>query len=832
VIGDFVSNDLRDEIAREEARLAALKAEAQRIETRLASLRTAEHPPSRQRVLPILAPPAPRPSSTAEKIALFRELFRGRSDLFPKRWENNKTGKSGYALACSNEWELGVCAKPKVKCGECPNQAFLPVSDAQILRHLQGRHVMGVYPMLQDETCWFLAADFDKGSWQEDIAAFAETCRAIDIPVEIERSRSGKGGHAWFFFSAPVAAATARRLGTFLLTETMSRRHELRLDSYDRLFPNQDTMPRGGFGNLIALPFQYRSVVAGNTVFLDRNFDPFSDQWAHLAAVPRIDPSRVQAIADDAVRNGRVIGVRASATGDAADSAPWTRRPSGRTQRARIAEPLPAEVRVVFGQQLFVQKSGVPPALLNQIKRIAAFQNPEFYRRQAMRLSTGNTPRVIGCAHDEPEHVAIPRGCLDDLVSLLGEHDVALRLDDQRVQGSPVDWTFRGSLDPDQDAAARAMLEHDTGVLSAPPGVGKTVIGAWLISQRARNTLVLVHRQVLVEQWVAQLALFLGIDAHEIGVIGGGRRKRTGRLDVAMMQSLAKRGVVDDAVAEYGHVIVDECHHLPAVTFERVLAESKAKFVTGLTATPYRKDGHQPIIHMQCGLMRHAIDARARTAQRPFEHTYFCRETGFRLADTADSSIQALYAALAADESRNGLILDDVIAAVNDGRSPLVLTERVDHLEFLAANLRSFARHLIVLHGGMSARARREAIARLGEIPETDERLVIATGRFVGEGFDDPRLDTLFLAMPVAWKGTIVQYTGRLHRHHSAKRNVRVYDYVDGDVPVLARMFDKRRRSYEALGYVEAEMPVEMRPFPRATSREYDDTYVDDAGIA
>jgi superfamily II DNA or RNA helicase len=497
---------------------------------------------------------------------------------------------------------------------------------------------------------------------------------------------------------------------------------------------------------------------------------------------------------DDA---GRFVGP----TGDEEPEAPWKLLPSRRPKVAPIAEPIPGEVRAILAQRLFVEKARLPSALLNQIKRLAAFQNPEFYQRQKARLSTALTPRVIGCAEELAQHIALPRGCADDLDALLRAHRSILRLEDQRVDGRPVDVRFDGRLTTVQNEGAGALLAHDIGVLVAPPGSGKTVVGAHLVAARGRSTLVLVHRKPLLDQWVTQLALFLGIEARAIGQIGAGKRWRTGWIDVAMIQSLVRHDRIDDAVGEYGHVIVDECHHLPAVSFERVLAEVKACFVLGLTATPYRRDGHQPIIHMQCGPVRHLVDPRALAAGRPFDHRVICRDTTFHGELDPRVGIQGLYASLAEDPARNELILDDIISAVDAGRSPIVLTERKDHLEYLASRLRAFARHVIVLHGGGRAKARRETFEHLAAIPEGEERLVLATGRYVGEGFDDARLDTLFLAMPIAWRGTVVQYAGRLHRLHPGKQEVRIYDYVDREIPVLAKMFEKRLRGYRALGY-------------------------------
>ena len=536
----------------------------------------------------------PPPSTAGQKVALFRGLFRGRDDVFAKLWVNPRTDRKGYAPACANEWVRGVCEKPRVKCSECPNQAFISVSDQVVLDHLQGRHVIGVYPLLEDDTCWFLAADFDEESWADDVAAFVETSRTLGLSAAVERSRSGNGAHVWFFFAAPVPAATARRMSCYLITETMSRRHQLAMASYDRLFPNQDMLPRGGFGNLIALPLQHEARERGNTVFVDDRLVPHADQWAYLASLSRIAPTTVDAIAREAVARGQVIGLRIASTGEDEDETPWEAPPSRRPRPARIEEPLPSEVCAVLAQRIFVEKARLPSAFLNQIKRVAAFQNPEFYKRQKMRLSTALTPRVVACAEEHSRHVALPRGCVGDLRDLLADHGVGLRLDDQRVLGESLKARFHGHLTEAQEQAAKSLLAHDLGVFVAPPGVGKTVVGIYLAAARGRSTLVLVHRKPLLDQWVAQLSLFLGLPPKGIGQIGGGKRTPTGRLDVAMLQSLVRDGTIDDVVAAYGHVIVDECHHVPAASFERVMGEVKARYVTGLTATPYRRDGHQP----------------------------------------------------------------------------------------------------------------------------------------------------------------------------------------------------------------------------------------------
>ena len=798
-----------DEITAIRDRLVALDAERVTLESRLASLLTLQT--ERQAA----APPAPSPAGTmtgaaapAAKIALFRTLFRGREDIFPKRWSNPKSGKSGYSPACANEWVPRYCGKPKVKCGDCPNRNFLPVTDAIIAQHLRGEgpdgrdFIVGVYPMLVDETCWFLAADFDKKSWRDDVGAFLETCRIKNIPAAVERSRSGNGGHVWIFFAEPVPAGLARRLGAHILTETMERAPDLGFESYDRFFPNQDTMPAGGFGNLIALPLQHRPREAGNSIFLDDEFEPHPDQWQYLSGVRRMTLAEVSALTEEASRQGRILGVRLPLDDD--DEEPWLAPPSRRKLENPVSGPVPESVDMVLGDQVYIDRTALPPALVNRLVRLAAFQNPEFYSAQAMRLPTFGTPRIIGCAELLSHHVALPRGCRDQAEALLTSLGIGIQCRDERHAGRAVETSFVGTLTLEQQAAADALLRHDTGVLAATTAFGKTVVAAYTIAARKTNTLVLVHRRQLLDQWIARLSSFLDLPPKSIGQIGGGKRKPTGIVDVAVIQSLARKGEVDDIVGDYGHLVIDECHHLSAVSFEAVARRCKAKYVLGLSATVARKDGHHPIIFMQCGPVRFRVDAKRQAAQRPFGHRVVLRHTSFALPPGMDAdrpAIQELYNALARDDARNAMIFDDVLKSLEAGRSPVILTERKEHALLLAEQLSRFARNVVVLHGGLGIKARRAVTERLEAITDTEERVLIATGRYIGEGFDDARLDTLFLTMPIAWRGTLAQYAGRLHRLHPAKREVIVYDYVDDCVPVLARMGGKRIRGYESLGY-------------------------------
>jgi hypothetical protein len=465
-------------------------------------------------------------------------------------------------------------------------------------------------------------------------------------------------------------------MGCYLITETMTRRHQLSMESYDRLFPNQDTLPRGGFGNLIALPLQHGPRQMGNTVFVDDQMVPHPDQWKFPSELRRSEPATVDGVAREATRKGLVVGVRLSDAADPDTSEPWMRPPSGQAS-VRFGAPLPHEVRAVLAQRLFLRKGGLSPTHLNEIKRLAALQNPEFYKKQSLRLSTALTPRIVACAEELAEYVALPRGCQSELAQVLQDHGRTLHVEDQRCHGKPLAVTFQGRLTPIQKKAARTLLRDDIGVLVAPPGVGKTVIGAYSVAARSRSTLVLVHRQPLLDQWRAQLSMFLGLAPKAIGQIGAGKHAPNGQLDVAMIQSLVRVGHVDDLIATYGHVIVDECHHIPAVSFERVLSEVKARFLTGLTAMPRRRDGLHPITEMQLGPVRFAVDARSQAARRPFDQRLIVRETEFGSGRTVSMDrIQALYAALATDERRNRLILDDVTAALAEGRSPILLTER------------------------------------------------------------------------------------------------------------------------------------------------------------
>ena len=631
--------------------------------------------------------------------------------------------------------------------------------------------------------------------------AYVDACRAKNVPAALERSRSGEGGHVWIFFAEPIGAAEARRLGAALMTEAMERRPEIGFESYDRFFPNQDVLPAGGFGNLIALPLARGPRELGNSVFVDDNLKPYLDQWAFLAGLERISPARVSALVREAQEHGRVLGVRIPVDDEESEQ-PWLLTPSRRARPQPIAGVLPQSVEIVLADGVYVARKDLPPALVARLIRTAAFANPEFYRAQAMRRSTYDKPRIISCAELHPDHVALPRGCLDDAVALLRENGVRAEIEDRRESGAPLDVRFVGDLQPMQNEALDALIDRDFGVLAAGTAFGKTVVAAAAIARRGRSTLVLVHRKELLAQWIERLKAFLSIERANIGTIGGGRRAPTRQVDVALLQSLVRKGVVSDEIAGYGHVIIDECHHISASSFE-LFQPLEGAICAG---TFCNADSQRwPPSYRFYAVRPCAIPTRARTqAQlRGFEHHVIERQTAFALSEKLhmpETPISAIFATQARDEARNTLIIDDVLAALEARRNPLVLTERRDHLDLLAASFRGAARNVTVLRGGMSARERRTAEASL-RAPEGEERLILATGKYLGEGFDDWRLDTLFIAMPFSWKGTLAQYVGRLHRGHAGKRDVVVYDYIDAGVPILARMAARRRAGYRALGY-------------------------------
>lgn len=773
-----------DQLRRENARLIGL------LETHGIAWRSGAPAPTKPELVAEAAP-AKGPSSTQEKLALFRRLFRGRDDVYALRWQSNSSGRSGYAPACANEWRPGICEKPRISCRDCQHRELLPLSDAAIYGHLAGNHTLGLYPLLEDDRCHLLAVDFDEQDWRDDARAFLRSCRELAVPAALEISRSGEGAHVWVFFEEAVSAREARQLGAALISHTCQASRQLELSSYDRLFPNQDTLPKGGFGNLIALPLQKDPRQRGCSVFVDDDLQPYPDQWAYLATLQRLSVAVLQTLIQSATGGAHPLDLAFIDEEDL--GTPW----KAVVPLSRLSGPLPTSLTLTLADRLYVERSVLPQPLLNRLIRLAAFANPAFYKAQAMRLSVWDKPRVIGCAENFPQHIALPRGCLEPVQTLLQELGIGFDLVDERQNGSPLELVFTGQLRDDQEAAVDAMLRHDIGVLQAPTAFGKTVVAAAILARRGVNTLVLVHRAELLRQWRERLQAFLDSPPEAIGSIGGGKAKPTGQLDIAVMQSLGRKGEVNPVVQGYGQVIVDECHHIAAASFETILRQVKARYVLGLSATLVRRDGLQPILFMQCGPIRH-------TAQRPAgapQTLELVSRTHQLEGLPTDQSIQELMRRLAEDQHRTDLIVAASLTCWVDGRKLLLLSERTDHITAIAGALAEQVPNLFLLHGRLSARQRSATLAALEQLPPEAPRIVLATGRLVGEGFDHPPLDTLMLAMPVSWKGTLQQYAGRLHRQQSGKTSVRIIDWLDLGHPVPQRMWERRLRGYRAMGY-------------------------------
>lgn len=704
-------------------------------------------------------------SSLEEKIKLLKVLFKGRTDVYALRWES-KSGSKGYKPARELVRKKTGFDRLDIQSDQSKQTKLLPLTEQVYIDHLDGKKTIGIYPLLPDGTCSFLAIDFDKNQWQQDVIAFSKTCKWMKIPFHIERSRSGNGAHVWIFFSSMVSAAIARKLGIVLLKKTKEENNGFLLESFDRMFPNQDNLPKGGFGNLIVLPLQKVPGRSGNSLFVDEQFIPYPDQWLYLSTVKKMTEESIHSV----IRN-----------------------------EAEAPVSPPSEIKIELKNGIHIKKAGIPLALLQEMADTASFNNPKYYKAKAKRLSTHEIPSRIQCADDEQDSLILPRGCLKELIDFLEGQSINVDIVDHQYEGERVDVNFYGTLQSQQIEVVKTLLTHNQGTLSATTGFGKTVVTTAIIAERKVNTLVIVHRTQLMKQWVERLSEFLNIPKGEIGQIGSGKNKITGKVDVATIQSLNYGGQLKSFITQYGQIIVDECHIISAITFENVLKKIRPKYVLGLTATPKRKDGMHPIIMMQCGPIRYKIDAKKQAKIRPFGHVLITKKTNF---NTMKTEFHEIYGELAIDSNRNLQIFDDVLQSLEKGRSPIILTERLEHLEILKNQFSGFAKNIIVLAGNMKKKDQKKELERLSAIPRDEERLVIATGKYIGEGFDDARLDTLFLTMPISWKGTLQQYVGRLHRHYHDKQVVQVYDYVDVRVPVLKEMYEKRLSGYKSMGYV------------------------------
>ncbi|WP_245720504.1 DEAD/DEAH box helicase [Nocardia uniformis] len=726
-------------------------------------------------------------SSPETKVRFYLDLFRCRDDIYAVRWENRRDGRSGWMPAIRGRWSKGMSRS---------EAQYLPLTDDVIAGHLLGGHHIGLYPLTDDDSCWWVAADFDKSAAMLDALAYLKAARAKDIPAALEVSQSGRGAHVWIFFAHATPAATARRIATGLLAEAIQLRGSMSLSSYDRLFPSQDTHTGRGMGNLIAAPLNGARRRHGTTLFLDpATLEPFEDQWAYLSSIPRLSPKQVDTVAA-ALREPKV--------------GHDVRRLQLPTSSKIVPRPAPI-IRATFTARLQLSTADLGPAMFSAVKHAASIPNPEFYARQRARRSTWDTPRFLR-SYDETldGDLILPRGLLPLLTTLVESADSTLNIDDNRVPGSAQNFTCSSELRHEQQTALRAVEAEDTCVLIAPPGTGKTVIACAAIASRARSALILVDRKALADQWRTRILEHLGI---KCGQIGGGRSKTTGVIDVALLPTLARRPNVGELTGNYGFIVVDECHHIAASAFTDVLNQIPARYWLGLTATPYRRDQLDDLIYHQLGSRTHTIDAPAAghlptTGDAPAPHRVLhVHPTRFEYDGDADPSrpggIAEIYHALVADEDRLKQIVTDVLDAHRAGANILVLTTWVDHVDALAQQLKAAScNDIIVLRGGMKARERQaitESIAT--RRADGSSLLLVGTGSYIGEGFDCPALDTLFLAAPVSFKGRLVQYAGRITRAHPGKATATVHDYHDVLTPVIASSLRKRAPGYTELGF-------------------------------
>lgn len=732
-----------------------------------------------------------RRSSSAEKIALFKSLFKGRTDVFAQRWQN-KMGKSGYSPVCKNKFVYGKC-NLKTGCKNCAFKEYAHLDDTFIFNHLKGDDakgcdVIGVYAILPDSTCNFLVMDFDGANFKKDASVVISVCKRIGIPYSVEISRSGEGMHIWFFFSEAIKAKVARNFGFVILKAASLNAFDFSLSSFDRMIPNQDFVPSGGFGNLVALPLQGQAVKKNASVFVDDDFISYKDQWIYLSSVVKINLAELEVYAENIRSKFNIV----------LDS-----------EKAVVVEEVPKanvlseqRIKIEISDGIHILREGLSDATLSTLRHIAVFKNPEYYARQKMRLPVYNIPRFIDCADKNDTELILPRGCLEEIIVCCKESDCELEIEDKTQGGEAIAVSFYGELTDLQSEAVTALLEHKTGVLSAGTGFGKTVIACNIISHLQKNTLIFVHRVNLLQQWKMVVKEFLHIDA---GTVGGGVDKRTGQVDIALIQSIKpdENETMPDFLSQYGCAIVDECHHVSAFMFEKVMKAVTAEYVYGLTATPYRRDGHEKIIFMQCGPIRYKTDQKKLALSHGFSHYLVPKFMPYSSPEleNKDGKINDCFNFIVMNEKRNEKICLDVKAVLEEERTPLVLSERIEHLKLLKEKLAGMAQHIVLISGKGTVKQKRETLEMLNAVPQNESLVILATGKYVGEGFDHPRVDSLFLTMPVSWKGVLNQYVGRLHRKDENKKEVRIYDYVDFKMPLLEKMYHKRLKEYKNLGY-------------------------------
>lgn len=754
-----------------------------------------------------------RHSTPQQKIDLFKSLFSGRQDVFALRWFNPKSNKSGYSPVCGNKWLSGKCDLKKYSCATCPYKLPVALTDNYIYSHLAGkdefcRDVIGLYPLIDGNLCKFLAMDFDSHAtknqlaWKDDILAVHKTYSDFGINSYIEISRSGHGGHLWIFFEENISTRLARNLGTEIIKAAMQKRHSIPFESFDRFFPNQDEIPKGGYGNLIALPLQGRAVKEGHSVFVNESFIPYEDQWAFLSSVQKISERLVRKTINEIEKSLPDFVEKDESENETKKIN--TTIISQENKESLNQSDFSDTVRIVLSNCVQISKKGSSEKALGVLRRTAVFLNPEYFKNLRMHLPLYNIPRYIDCSKENDDYLLLPRGNLPKVIEKLEEANAKYEITDKRETGQKIDFQFTGKLYDEQKGALKALLKEDVGILSAGTGFGKTVVASALIAERNVNTLILVQSHALLEQWKKAIKQFLDITP---GTIAAGKNKSTGIVDIAIVNSLIEKGSDElrPRSYKYGMLIVDECHHVSAFSTENLVASFKAKYVYGLTATPIRRDGHQKIIFYQCGSVLYSTTTKQMNAAQDFAHYFIPRFSSFHyvpeLTESKNPSINQYYEKLISNSTRNELIITDVKNAVKDGRTPLILSERIEHLNILYEKLSDSAQNVIFITGRGTQKQKNETLEKLKAVPADESLIILATGKYAGEGFDYPRIDTLMLAMPFSWKGTLAQYCGRLHRNFAGKNEVQIFDYVDYRIPVFDRMYQNRLKGYKHLGY-------------------------------
>ncbi|MBR1748685.1 MAG: DEAD/DEAH box helicase [Bacilli bacterium] len=730
-----------------------------------------------------------------EKVKIFMNYFKGRDDVYPYlSIDKNNPNVKYYIPACANEWKNGACNKTMgKKCRYCQYRENKPLSKDIIYKHMYENNPIGIYPLLENDTCYFLSLDFDNKNTNNDIKsdvlAFANICDKYKIPIAIERSRSGKGIHIWIFFDKNIKAITARKLGSLLLSKTMEISN-LSISSFDRMFPNQDTLPKGGYGNLIALPFQNEPSKYGNTLFVDRSFIQIKNQIQYLNSIHKLTEEevfeKIEKLSNETIDIGHeIIDMKKEVI-----------------TKSRNNIEYPKSIKVTLDDMAYIDKANLDLIVKNSFRRLATFANPEFYQKQKLRMSVYNIPMVIDCSKEDDKYLKLPRGTYEYLESLCKTNNIKIVKVDKRFKGKKINVVFNGKLRDEQQKALDNLLKYENGILCAPTGFGKTVIGCKMIEERNVNTLILVNKIQLLNQWKDRIKKFLNIET--IGEISSKKKNITNIIDVASIKSLWNNGDVLDITKNYGMIIIDECHHIAAYTFEQAINTGNAKYVYGISATPERENGHTPIIKMQCGDIRYKVDSLKFNKELNIPMKVIVKKSHLNFTDQNidNYELNEINDLIAKDVLRSENIIKDIKEEYKKGKNILVLTERLKLMDYIYDKLSKDTNNIFKYYGGIGKKVLKNYEEHANQINEEGEnKIIVATGSYIGEGFDDSKLDVLFLTMPISGQTRVTQYAGRLHRKDDNKKEILIYDYVDDNFSKTRNMFLKRKKTYEKLGY-------------------------------